>query len=109
MRMIKLKINYWTPRNPTNDFPQPNANSEPAYFNAVRMEDASFVALRNISLQYTLSRSLFKNIPIQGVSVYIRGNNLKYWTDSVRAYTPESQVGSYPPVKTWSFGINVKF
>jgi TonB-linked SusC/RagA family outer membrane protein len=104
-----VKVNYWTPRNPSNEFPQPNVTGTYAYENAVRLRDASFVALRNVSLQYTLPQSLLKKTPVQSISFYIRGNNLKYFTDYKDSYSPESVYGAFPTVKTWSFGTNIIF
>jgi len=104
-----VKINYWTPDNPTNDFPQPNARSVYDYRDAVRVQDASFLAIRNVSLSYDLPSSLFTNIPIQGVRVYVRGNNLKYFTKYTLSYSPESDWQEYPITKNWTFGLNVTF
>lgn len=105
----QVKVDYWTPRNPSNEFPQPNVSQTYAYETAVKMRDASFIALRNISLQYTLPREFLKKTPVQSISVYIRGNNLKYFTDYKDSYSPESTYGSFPTVKTWSFGTNINF
>ncbi len=104
-----IKVDYWTPDNPTNDFPQPHALARYFYEDAVRVRDASFVSLRNVSLTYTLPPSLLKNIPIQYVSFYVRGNNLKYFTDYKDSYSPEQEHGRFPTIKTWSFGTNITF
>ncbi len=104
-----VKVNYWTPRNHSQEFPQPHRTRVYPYENAVRMQDASFVALRNISLEYSLPQSIIKNTPLSYVTFYIRGNNLKYWTDYQAAYTPEVDAGSFPTVRTWLFGTKITF
>lgn len=103
-----IKENYWTPRNPSNDFPQPNSVNGYDYANAVRVQDASFIAIRNISLAYTLPSSLLKKTPIKNAQIYVRGNNLKYFTD-YQGYSPESEVNEFPISKTWTAGLNVTF
>lgn len=108
----QLNIDYWTPDNPTNEFPRignGNAMSGGLFANAIKVQDASFVALRNISLGYTLPQSLLQNIPFSSVNLYVRGNNLKYWTDYNLAFSPESDSGSYPITRTWVFGARLTF
>lgn len=106
----QVKVNYWTPTNPSNEFPQPDRNNgDYRYKSASTVRDASFVALRNVSLAYNLPASLFKTIPVKGLSLYIRGNNLKYWTDYKDAYSPEVDAYRFPTVKTWNFGIRASF
>ncbi|MCB0630941.1 MAG: TonB-dependent receptor [Lewinella sp.] len=107
-----LAINYWTPDNPSTEFPRIGAGgpmSGGLYTNAIKVQDASFVALRNVSLGYRLPSGLLAKLPISDVSVYVRGNNLKYWTDYDLAFSPESGVGSYPITRTWIFGTKITF
>lgn len=107
----QLAINYWTPDNPTNDFPTVGAGGPWAglFANAIKVQDASFIALRNISLGYNIPSVVLEKLPVSAISLYVRGNNLKYWTDYVDAYSPESSVGSYPITRTWIFGTKVTF
>ncbi len=45
-----LYRNYWTPENPSNEWPRPNANvATPLYSSALEYEDASYTALRNLT------------------------------------------------------------
>jgi TonB-linked SusC/RagA family outer membrane protein len=103
-----IKENYWTPRNPSNEFPQPSSVGNYDYPNAVRLQDASFIALRNISFAYNLPLSLIKKTPVKAATVYVRGNNLKYFT-KFQGYSPESEAGAFPISKVWTAGINVTF
>lgn len=108
----QLAINYWTTDNPSTEFPRIGAGgpmSGGLYANAIKVQDASFVALRNVSLGYRLPANLLNRLPMSEVSFYIRGNNLKYWTDYTLAYSPESSVGSYPITRTWIFGTKITF
>lgn len=102
-------VNYWTPENPDGDFPQPNSRNVYDYENAVRIQDASFIALRNVSLTYNLPQSLVSKMKMQNCAVYIRGNNLGYLTKFKQAYSPESDWGKFPITKMYTFGLNVTF
>lgn len=108
----EIAINYWTPDNPSNEFPHVGAGgpmSGGLFANAIKVQDASFIALRNVSLGYNLPSSLLDRLPISAANIFIRGNNLKYWTDYTDAYSPESGVGSYPITRTWIFGTKITF
>ena len=108
----ELAINYWTPDNPSTEFPRIGAGgplSGGLFADALKVQDASFIALRNVSLGYSLPSSVLENLPISGLSVFARGNNLTYWTDYTDAFSPESGVGSYPITRTWIFGTKITF
>lgn len=105
-------INYWTPNNPTNDYPSVGENKDLSgqFKNSIHVEDASFIALRNVSFAYSMPREWLDNTFLSSLKFSIRGNNLKYWTDYKNAYSPE-QTGSsdYPITKNWSLGVNLTF
>ncbi|HPR33662.1 MAG TPA: hypothetical protein PLK12_16290, partial [Prolixibacteraceae bacterium] len=98
-----------TPDNPSNVFPQPNSMKEFDFGSAVKLRDASFVSLRNISLGYTFPQKLIKSTPFKGIALYVRGNNLKYFTDYTDSYSPEIDPWEYPITKTWTFSAKITF
>lgn len=110
-RENELNIDYWTPNNPTNAFPAAGTSFgfNSTFGNAIRTQDASFVALRNISLQYSLPKKFLNNTFLTDLSFAIRGNNLKYWTDYDHAYSPEAGRGAYPITRTWTFSTTITF
>lgn len=110
-RNNQVAIDYWTPDNPSNEYPRvgPYDNYTGDRGDAVKTKDASFVSLRNISLTYNLSPKALENTFLKAVSLYVRGNNLKYWTDFDNAYSPETGIGTYPITKTWTFGTSITF
>ncbi len=55
-----LKVDYWTPTNPTNDMPQPNAAFDAARTGVLGYFDASFVKIRSINLGYDLNKKWLK-------------------------------------------------
>lgn len=106
-----INIDYWTPNNPTNAFPRigTNGGMMGQYANAIKVQDASFVCLRNVSLTYAIPKEFLKRTFIKDLSFSVRGNNLKYFTDYDDAFSPESGNGSYPITKTWTFGTKLTF
>ncbi len=104
-------INYWTPENPSNDYPRPNANisgSSTLYFSTLGYVDGSYVRLRNLSLGYTFPN--LKTKAISSLRVYVKGTNLVTWTrsDKLKEYDPERGGGeSSPMLKNVVFGVNL--
>jgi TonB-linked SusC/RagA family outer membrane protein len=74
-----IKTNYWTPTNPTNDFPIANFTSRarPITTDATTLGyyDASFIKIRSINLGYTLSSSLLKRMKMQSLRTYVAVQN----------------------------------
>ena len=61
-RYNHLDVDYWTPTNPTNDYPRPNFTQErPENGSTLEYFDGSYVKLRNVTLGYNFeSRYSFK-------------------------------------------------
>ena len=88
------------------------------------IQDGSYLRLKNITLGYTLPRSLTSKFGVSRLRVYGRAENLftwtKYWgfdpevgagwdNDSQKHRTEVSGVdyGVYPQARTWTIGFNV--
>lgn len=106
-------IDYWTPENPTNEYPRPNANISGAstlYWSTIGYVDGSYLRLRNISLGYTLPP--FKKAYFNSLRLYVTGSNLATWTKSpkLKEYDPERGGGeSAPMLKNVVFGLSLGF
>lgn len=75
-RVEQLKVNYWTPTNPTNDFPQPDAGKDGQNFTStLTYRDGSFIKIRTIDLGYNFSGSLLTRAKIQSCRVYVSAQN----------------------------------
>lgn len=109
MRDNQIKVDYWTPEDQDADFPQPNTKKEYDYADAVKLRDASFISLRNISFGYNVPSKLIKKTPFKGLSLFVRGNNLKYFTDYTDSYSPEIDPWNFPITKTWTFSAKITF
>lgn len=105
-------VNYWTPENPTNDYPRPSMNISRAslpFASTLGYKDGSYIKIRNISLGYTLPRQWIEKLHISNLRVYVNARN--YFTFSkVHDYDPEGE-GSFerPLTKMILGGINVDF
>ncbi len=72
-------VNYWTPENPSNDFPHPRTSSSFAalpYSSTLAYVDGSFLKIRNISLGYNLPKPFLSKYGVNGMRIYVTGKNL---------------------------------
>lgn len=84
------------------------------------VEDGSYIRLQNISLSYTLPRSLVSKLKLQNVKVYMNLQNVYTWTN-YSGYDPEVgsmygdalmtgvDYGRYPSPRIYTFGLNISF
>lgn len=85
------------------------------------VEDGSFLRLNNLTIGYTLPRSLTQKWMIQSLRFYVTGYNLHCWTnysgpdpevstrDKDSPFTPGVDYSAYPKAKTIVGGINLTF
>ena len=82
------------------------------------MEDASFIRLRNAKLSYDLPKKIASKIKMQGLSVFVFGNNLLTWTNYKwfdpeislgSALTPGQDSGRFPRKREFGGGVNINF
>lgn len=111
-----VKVDYYTPENPSTSFPRPNAESADQYLNALAVKDASYIRLRTVSLGYTLADKFASKLNFEQVRFYVTGTNLFTETDYI-GYSPEVNIRStfssadtgYPDARSFTFGVRVKF
>ncbi|MBC7845982.1 MAG: TonB-dependent receptor [Flavobacterium sp.] len=110
LRGIKngLKQDYWTPENPTGNWPRPRVGNDPPNFNTIGLQDASYIRLQNISLGYTLPADLIKKLGLGNFRMYVTGSNLITITD-FQSYSPEKNASDYPEPVSYVFGLQVGF
>ncbi|MDR7130767.1 TonB-linked SusC/RagA family outer membrane protein [Algoriphagus sp. 4150] len=125
-RYNNLDVNYWTPNNPSNDYPRPNVNQESAkYASSMEYFDASFIKVRNINFGYNFTPEAAKRIGMTSLRVYSsiqqpfifakyrskhKGIDPEVFLDGEQGLDPGA-VGANvaPAVTSFTFGINAKF
>lgn len=90
----------------------------PAYGEELQMdgdnflEDASFLRLKNLTVQYSLPTNWLKAAKINALTVHFTGRNLLTWTDFT-GDDPEPQSNliqfQYPNTRQYEFGIELSF
>lgn len=75
-RTNEVKVDYWTPTNPTNAFPRPDASvSGPIFGSTLQYVNGSFIKCRSINLGYTFSPKLLSHAGISSLRVYVSALN----------------------------------
>ena len=90
------------------------------------IQDASYLALRNLTLGYTFNSDLMNQIGMNSARIYVASTNLLYiWGDDYTSFNPEGvettnsgyagpttygvQVGASPIVRSFTLGLNLNF
>jgi len=108
-------IDYWTPENPTNDFPRPLQNSTIiayAGYQTLSFVNGSFFKIKNITLGYTLPKSISGKIASDNIRFYVTGNNVLTIAKShlIKDYDPERGGSLSNPIgRQIVFGVNAGF
>jgi TonB-linked SusC/RagA family outer membrane protein len=76
------------------------------------IKDNDFVRLKNVEVGYTVPDKLSRKIGLRSLRVFSNGLNLFTWADIYKVrkdMDPEAWGASYPIMKAFNFGVNVKF
>lgn len=103
-----IMVNYWTPSNPSNEFPRPAFNSNMTHQQSLCYQDASYIRLRTLSIGYTLPKAMLKRLNVKNLRFAVTATNLFTMTDYL-SYNPEAGAGSYPEPRQWAFSANLNF
>lgn len=112
-------FDYWTPENPTNDFPRPrwgvtNVSSYGGYtgYTSLNYVDGSFVKLKTVTLAYTLPAQISRKVFSEKIRLYATGNNIytKAKSHLLKDYDPERGGNETTPLtRQFVIGANVDF
>ncbi len=124
-RYQQIKVDYWTPNNPTNEFPRPKSNQEfPVYNSTLFYYDGSFIKLRNVNFGYSVPSKWAKAIGVESVRIFSSIQQPKIWSKYLTKYNgvdPEAAItssatgttevnnGVTPSTTVTTFGLNIKF
>lgn len=117
---------YWTRRaySHANSY-----TSTLSFANDYYLQNAAYVRLKNLTIDYTFPSALLKKVKIEKLRIYLSGENLLTWSPMFKhtsMFDPEvigngdsdfhdgtsASMGdgySYPMLKTFTFGINLTF
>ncbi|WP_336688087.1 SusC/RagA family TonB-linked outer membrane protein [Chryseobacterium bernardetii] len=111
MRNLPVEaLNVWSPDNPNGLYMPYHAAASPQHslfqMSDATVSDGSFIRLKNIQLSY--------RIPLRGklikeAKIYFQGQNLYTWTRYFGLDPEFSSLGFLPPLKTYSFGMQINF
>jgi TonB-linked SusC/RagA family outer membrane protein len=111
-------INYWTPENPTNDYPQPRKdatlNSYAGYtgYQALNYVDGSYFKIRTLTLGYTLPKSIGSKAMLESARLYVTATNPLIVAKSklLKDYDPERGGDESTPLSRQILvGLNLSF
>ncbi len=104
------KVDYWTPENPTNDYPRPSSATSRAssrYYSTLQYVDGSFLKIRDVTLAYTIPTSISEKISLSRVRFYTTAKNYFVWS-KIDPYDPERGGNlSFPMTRQLVFGVNI--
>ena len=113
-RYNHLDVDYWTPTNPTNEYPRPNFTQEnPENGTTLEYFDGSYVKLRNVTLGYNFESEAASKFGMTSLRAYVQGQNL-WFSSEYDTFDPEvgeATLGSdtTPSSKLIAFGIRAAF
>ena len=117
-RYQQMKVDYWTPNNPTNEFPQPKSTQEfPVNNGAIINFDGSFVKLRNINFGYTFTNKIAKSLGMESLRIFSSIQQPFIWSTYRSKYNgvdPETAGNRVdrdvtPATTITTIGLNAKF
>ena len=108
----RMKVDYWTPTNPTNDYPRFNKNlANIPYSSSLTYVDGSFVKIKYITLGCTIPKKIFPANSISSVYFYVSIKNpYTLYQKTINGMDPE-QNGSinFPLSRLSLIGLNCTF
>jgi len=129
-----VKVDYWTPTNPTNKFPSPAGmlSSGAIGLSTLGYYDASFIKMRSINLGYSFNTRILNSIKAQFIRVYVTAENpFVLYSPYMRAGGVDPEATAFgntgvqnpgnlssraltiglatPPTRAFLFGVNVGF
>lgn len=106
-------VNYWTPSNPVNTQPRPEAGTEgPLYGSSRGYQDGSFLKIRNIRLGYDLPSSWTSNLGVRSLRIYANAETplLFSRTGNIDPEQYDGTIGGdVPTTRLYTVGVNINF
>jgi TonB-linked SusC/RagA family outer membrane protein len=106
----KINTDYWTTTNTDAYFPRPRIGNaaEVTQTQSRYLQNAAYLRLKQLTLGYTIPKSLTERVKIENCRIYFTANNLWEYTNMLDIFDPEvSSTATYPFVRSFSLGLNV--
>lgn len=106
-------VDYWTEDNQGAYFPRPGSGDDQTIgTSALRVFDGSFIKIKNITLGYTLPKSLTQKVFVQKGRIYFTAYNPFIFTKEKLLRGTDPEMGgsdSFPTYRQFVFGLNLTF
>jgi TonB-linked SusC/RagA family outer membrane protein len=102
-----LKVHYWTPEAPSNNYPRPSHDNTHVYMPTLGFQNASYVRLQNITIGYSLPNNILTPTGLTKFRIYASAHNLLTFTNYL-SYGPEGQADQYPNSISIVLGLQIK-
>ncbi|MGY6557650.1 MAG: SusC/RagA family TonB-linked outer membrane protein [Nitritalea sp.] len=101
-------IQYWTPENPSNDFPRPRVRGHD-YSTPMGYFDASFIRVRNITFGYSLADTFTNRLGITRARIYGGVQNPFTFTEFPGLDPEGARNHDMPNYRTFLLGLDITF
>lgn len=107
-------LDYWTPENPSNDFPRPSMTDFYNYlgYQSYSFVDGSYVKLKTVTLGYRLPTETAQRMKLNGLRIFASGNNIFSWARSPLVQHYDAERGgeiTEPLLRQFVLGVNLDF
>ncbi len=115
-RRNNVDVPFWTPENPSNTFPRPDADRQgPLDEGAINYFDGSYIRIRNITLGHDFDKNIIEKVGLQRLRLYVTAQNPFLFRaddrliDGVDPDVANNNDEWFPGARTILFGINTTF
>ncbi len=107
-------FNRWTPQNTDTDVPRVQMNYQEANASSTRwLTKSSYLSLRNVTLGYTLPKSIVSKLALSNLRIYVTADNVFYTSARKGMDVRKSFTGAngftYSALRTVSGGVTLTF
>ncbi len=112
--MHKDLADRWRSPGDETDIPKTEfGNPHLFYGSDMYLRDMTYIALRNLTLGYTLPQNISEQIGINNLRLFVAGENLGIWNENEGMDPQHDFTGvtdhTYVPVRNITFGVNLQF
>ncbi|HEU4607880.1 MAG TPA: SusC/RagA family TonB-linked outer membrane protein, partial [Chitinophagaceae bacterium] len=101
--------NSWTPERPDAFYPAYKNKSGNRQVQTRYLENGAYMRMKNLTLGYTIAKSLTQRVKINKLRVYAAAYNLLQISKLPETFDPELLSANYPIMKSYAAGVQVSF